>query len=194
MEVLAPPFPLPHPGYVAGRWIQPFATGALGLGTAMSNTSVRLLPFYVPSRLKIDRIGLRITTLAAGGNVRCGIYRHDAALGVPTGAPLCDSGSMSTASTGLVAATVDATLEPGWYWQGVIADNTTVNLQSVAGADPLIAQLVGTPTDSMSNDAATTSRAVAQYAATYGALPTIVPGSVTWATSLGSGIIRMRTA
>lgn len=193
MEIYSPPVVL-HPGYPAGRWIQPFNSGSLGAGTALSSTAIRLLPFYVPVTTKIDRIGLRITTLSAAGNVRCGIYRHDAASGVPGGAPVVDSGSMSTGSTGLVEATVSATLEPGWYWMGVIADNTTVVLQTCLGSEPVLASFIGTATDSISNDAAGTSRAVAQYTATYGALPTITPGSVTFGTTQGTGMIRMRTA
>ena len=188
------PYNAPHPGYIAGRWIQPICYSDLGAGTALSSTNMRLLPFYVPARLRIDRIGLRITTLAAAGNVRCGIYRHDATLGVPTGAPLCDSGSLSTASAGLVAATVDTTMEPGWYWQAVLADNTTVVLQTILSTYPLIAQFCGTMTDTISNDAATTSRAAAQYTATYGALPTIDPALVNFGTTQGTGLIRMRAA
>lgn len=194
MEVLAPPFPLPHPGYVAGRWIKPFSVHQIGAGSALSNGNVRLLPFYVPSRLKIDRIGVRVTTLFAGGNVRCGIYRHDAALGKPIGAPLCDSGNMSTSAADLVEGTVDLTMEPGWYWAGVNSDNTTAALQTCLSAIPLVAMLCGTPTRSVTNDAAATSRAVAQFTSAFGAMPTLTDGGVTWGTSTGTGVIDLRTA
>ena len=56
-------------------------------------------PFYADTPIVIDQLAFEVTTLAAG-NMRVGIYRADRDL-QPIGAPLTDSGDISTNTTGV---------------------------------------------------------------------------------------------
>src|SRR5262245_15153150 len=56
-------------------------------------------PFHVESALVIDRLQFEVTA-ASAGNARIGIYAADRD-SQPVGGPLCDSGDISTGTTGV---------------------------------------------------------------------------------------------
>lgn len=75
--------------------------------TATSTTSIGPLtdvdlyaPFFADTPIVIDQAALEVTTLEAAKNLRAGIYAADTDW-QPVGAPLLDSGNISTATTGV---------------------------------------------------------------------------------------------
>jgi hypothetical protein len=77
-------------------------------------------PVWVATSIVVDQIAGEVTTLVAGQNLRFGLYAADVDL-QPTGAPLIDSGDISTASTGVKTYTpgTPVTLPAGRYLQVV---------------------------------------------------------------------------
>ena len=78
--------------------------------------SLRATRFVVARTVIIDRLAFEVTTLAASGVGRCGIYRATSLTNQYPSALVVDAGEVSTATTGVKAATVATTLCPGVYW------------------------------------------------------------------------------
>lgn len=112
-----PVHPAMHPGYAANRYystpyynIAPVSIGANVLYTAL---------FYCHATTTFTRIGLRVTTLAAG-NCRLGIYKAGGS-GIP-GALVLDAGTFSTGTTGDKEITISQQLVPGLYFLAAVFD------------------------------------------------------------------------
>lgn len=80
----------------------------------------------------ITEIAVDITTAAAGGNIRMGIYHAN-----PNGTPgllIADSGNIATDSTGFTSNTLSTPvfLSTGTYLVADMADNTTVRARGMA--------------------------------------------------------------
>lgn len=121
----------------AGRMISSFAGGVLpGLFYDQSfgctaSTTIQLrsrmdfVPFMVPRDLKIDQLGVVITTAQAGTSVRCAIYEAGSD-GWP-GALKVDGGVVASTATGYAFATVNFTFIAGKeYWVGVKSSGGTL--------------------------------------------------------------------
>lgn len=81
----------------------------------------------LPHRITITRVGYNIGTASAGGTMAIGIYNTDGNLIVQTG-------PQSTGSTGTFTISLTSTtLEPGEYYVGHGADNTTVAIAGNTG-------------------------------------------------------------
>jgi|SRR5687768_6708750 len=115
----------PYPPYVSGKWRLASMDQAIATGQAPGANSIRLYPFYIYSALTIDRLGMCVTTLFAGGNEQAAIYAADTATLNPTGNALVSTASMPSAATGSIEATVSHTFEPGLYWAASNCDNAT---------------------------------------------------------------------
>lgn len=121
---------LPRYTYVAGRWYFLYG-GTTAAGVALANGSIKLAPFELRAPISIDRLGVRITTLAAAGNIQLAIYAMDPVTGKPTGSELLKTGSITTATAVNVNGTPTTTLlVPGFYYGAINADNATVVVQS----------------------------------------------------------------
>lgn len=124
-----------HPGYVAGKWYAPM----LGVqsGTAMAADTVKVIPFFVPQRITVSDLAIRITTVSAGGHVRVGIYASDATTKKPTGNAL-SSAVIATDSALLISATLGAnvSLNPGLYYLASQSDNSTVVCNAPSSSSP----------------------------------------------------------
>lgn len=185
-----------HPGFIAGKWY-PAAVGSVGAGAALANGSVRLRAFYLPRQIRISDLGCRITTLSAGGNVRLGIYRTDAATNLPTGTAVVETGNISTAATGPVSAAVSAaaTLAPGFYYMAVNADNATVVLQTFGTEATAATNLMGSATLATVAWAAGGASFIFTFASAFGAFPDLTGQTLVENTSSNSsGLLYMKAS
>jgi hypothetical protein len=114
-----------HPGYVAGRWYSPPVT--ITTGAAQVADQIRLMPFMVASRCTVSDLGVRITTAAASGHIRLGIYASNATTKMPTGSALSTC-IVATDSTGTISTALgsNVALTPGLYYFASQSDNSTV--------------------------------------------------------------------
>jgi hypothetical protein len=99
-----------------GSWFRPpFYTRTMTQG----GSTARAHFIYINSTIDIDRIGVSIGTAGSlNGSARFGIYGpyDDLDISDAVGAPIVvDSGEIVIDTTGLIANTVDATLQRGWY-------------------------------------------------------------------------------
>jgi hypothetical protein len=67
-----------------------------------------------------DRIGIEVTTLAAGSSIGLAIYNHDATTGLP-GTLLLDAGTVDSTSTGFKEITISQALSAGSYWLATLS-------------------------------------------------------------------------
>lgn len=116
--------PMPHPGYVTGRYYTPLDhTTPTPVG--LSANLMYLVPFAVSQRTTFTRIGIKCTTAQAATNARLGIYR--AIDGVPSNLVL-DAGTVSLAATGDKEITISQQLEAGDYFLAVLSNATTAQI------------------------------------------------------------------
>jgi len=146
--------------------------------TAMSSETATVtldylyaIPFFVPRRVKIDRMGNYNGTLSAGDEYRLGIYAPTSAGDLYPGALLLDSGVIDGSASEWLPATVDVTLNPGnCYWAVAIFKqsksvrcNSRAQLLNVLGfVEPLPGIQDG-------------PRGPIRHAQAYGALPATFP-------------------
>lgn len=172
-----------QPGYIAGRWYHVFP-GFLAAGAAIPANSVRLLPFMLTQSITVSDLGARVTTLAAGGNVRVGVYNSDPTTKVPT-TVAAETGNLSTASATVVNGAVSGgnkLFQPGLFWAAVIADGTaggTVVMQSVNGSWVQAGLLVGSTTQANIASSSTAASLFLTFASTFGAFPDLTGQSLT---------------
>lgn len=135
-----------YPLYVSGKWRLASMDQAISSGQAPGANSIRLYPFYVHRALTIDRLGLYVSTLFAGGNVQAAIYAADATTLNPTGNALVSTASISAAATGSVEATVSATIQPGFYWAATNCDNATNAFSANGSTSTWMSRAIGSAT------------------------------------------------
>lgn len=126
--------------------------GVPGLMFAGQSTMVQVanrlqyIPFFVEHPVTIDRISFEVTTLIAASNVNVGIFHADEDY-QPVGAAIAQTGSVSSATTGVKDTTLGTpvTLQPGRYLIGWICSHAPT-LRSVVFLSPLqgLYHLLGT--------------------------------------------------
>ena len=139
--------------------------------TSPAANTLWALPFWVGKVTKFDTISFNITTSQASQNARAGIYNDTG--NVYPGSLIFDTGSISTASTGMKDTTITSSLQifqPGLYWLAWETSATTIQIRGL---------------NSIPNGAIGGSNALAtgesgfgySVAHTYGALPDPYTGS-----------------
>lgn len=182
-------------GYVAGRWYLPDGPNNRALaGTAPGSGTIRMYPAFIRQTITIDTLGLRVTTLSAGGNVQAAIYASNPATNYPTGSALVSSGSMSTATATSVNAAVSKQLTPGLYWFATNMDNATSACGSFNVDGEYLAQVLGSSTQSISFAGGQTFVGL-QVAQTFGTWPDLTSASFTEnATTGGVALVQFHVA
>lgn len=138
---------------------------------------IKYFPHYLTAPIIVDQIAAEVTALTAATNFRMGLYAADRRW-QPVGAPLMDSGSISTATNGVKTYTpaTPVVLPRGRYVSCTNADNGTVTMRAYVGgmtAGPSMATTMGS------------TMAIAwNVSSTYGAFAT--PGLAWTATDVGS--------
>lgn len=161
----------PYPPFVSGKWRLASMDQAIATGQAPGANSIRLYPFYIPRTLTIDRLGLCVTTLFAGGNVQAAIYASDPTTLNPIGAALVSTASISSAGTGSVEATVSHTFAPGLYWPATNCDNTTNAFDANGSTSTWMARAIGSATQSSCMTTGGGTLSGYTFAQTYGTWP-----------------------
>lgn len=185
-----------HPGYVAGRWYLPFDAGVLAAGSALTTASIKFVPFFVGDTLKLTDLGVRITTLAAGGLIGCAIYEnYPSANNRPQGNPLASVLGLSTAAAAMVSAAAAATLTAGMYWFGVQPDAVAggvVCCQAYGPASSPAGWLTGSTNADRISDSAAGVRSILTVNNTYGSWPNLTGASFTDTTGSVTAIPYMK--
>ena len=133
------------------RW-----TSLLEVPVALSSSSdttanrLSLAPFLCTRSRVISHLAARITQGAASSNVGLAIYAHDATTGLPSGAPICSTGNLSSATSNSTVSSAitgggSVTLTPGIYWMAIWASAANIQYQQTSmnnGSNPWAA-LVG---------------------------------------------------
>jgi len=113
-----------RPGYASGRYHALYPGGALPLasGIAVTAGSLYLAPVFIDRDTTMSELYCTITTTQASQNCQIGLYACDRTSLMPTGAPIYNSGNLSTAVAAAVGATgLSLYLQRGWYWAGGMA-------------------------------------------------------------------------
>lgn len=164
------------PGYIVGNWYVPPQIPQLASGSNPTAGSIRLYPGYIKQQVTINSLGVRINTLAAGGNVQLAIYANNPATGRPTGTALASTASITTAAAGNFNSAVSVQLMPGLYWFAANCDNATAVFESISNLSPSATYLIGSSTQNISLQGSTgiTGLSVAQ---TFGTWPDLTAAS-----------------
>lgn len=104
---------------------------------------------YTPTPLVVDQLAAEITTLHAANNFRMGVYRATPNY-QPWGAPLCDSGDISTATTGIKTYTpaTPFLIPRGPFLTVMTCTSTTAAFRQVKGVvlnSPIDSAIATTP-------------------------------------------------
>ena len=116
-----------HPAFVNSRYYSSYGTAPST--QVLTAGTLYYVPFVVPKTWSPNRIGINVTAGVALSQARMGIYND--VNGVPAGAPLLDTGVVSTAATGVQEVTLSPAqlLPTGFYWLAV-AVGAAVTLSS----------------------------------------------------------------
>ncbi len=139
-------FATPIQSFIANNFYAAIGTN-MAIGAVFSTTITRYTPFFIPYTITISQLGTNVTTLLNGGNFCMAIYANGTN-NRPTGAPLQNTGNLSTTSAGVVMGALGANLQmtPGVYWAASQCDNTTATLIGVNTNASVGTTLVGTST------------------------------------------------
>lgn len=130
-------------GVIVGQYYDNAFHGAANVNLAGAADRIDMAPFYTSQRMRIDELGVAITTNVGGAEVRCFIYESGAS-GWPD-ALTYEGAAIAASSSGFVSHTLDYTFDSGrQYWLGVrssstasmraISQNSAVNL-GIAGSN-----------------------------------------------------------
>lgn len=161
------------PGYVTGKWYQPFGGIQIAEDQAPGSGSIRLMPIVIKQKITIGALATRVATVSASGNVQFAIYASDSISKLPFGTPVYKSASVSTTSLGVVSITgVATTLNPGIYWFCTNSDNAQATYPGHDATTFFFSTFFGSTstTNLLSEDANIVGLGIAQ---TYGTWPTL---------------------
>ncbi len=105
---------------ITGQYINPGNSEATVTAPTIAANTLYAHPLLIPRNLTIDRIAVEIRTGDAGKIARLGIYRDGTNL--YPGALVIDSGEISVAAIGVVAATVSQALTKELYWLAILSN------------------------------------------------------------------------
>jgi hypothetical protein len=172
-----------HPGYLANNWYIPYgATHAQNAGVNPGSGVIRLFAGVIKQTCTLSALGIRVTTLSAGGNVQTAIYANNPATMRPTGTALASTASISTASAAVVNATISVQLTPGLYWFASNMDNATSIITSVGAGSITASALIGSPTQANIMPGSAVGMQGVKITSTFGTWPDLTGQSFTDAT------------
>lgn len=181
---------------IATNWYMPFGYN-LGAGGAVVAGNIRLHPLVIPRTCTVDSLGVRITTLAASGNIQLALYANNYTTGRPTGNALSSTASISTGSTGLGSAAMAASvpITPGIYWAGMNADASAGGvavLNAHTAVCPFMSAIIGSATEANVTPATNQAQLTLLVSQAFGTWPDLTGASFTESTNTAYGIIHYR--
>jgi hypothetical protein len=157
--------------YVSGNYYW-FDSANSGSGQILTANRAYFRPMVISAPITISRLGVRVNTTSAGGNLGLAIYASDPITGLPTGDPLGTT-SVSTASAGLVEATTSINIPAGGlYWYAFNCDNATATFMVVGNNMPSANWIVGNSDMQSLNTGISSSGSIQYQSSTYGTWPT----------------------
>ena len=99
--------------------------GSTGTLTALQ---CRFTPILIPKADTYTRLAADVNNSNAGTNCSISIYSPSSTTFLPA-AKLADTGSMSTATAGVIEGTISQYLDQGFYWLGVCCDSALVQFR-----------------------------------------------------------------
>lgn len=152
-------------GVIPGMFYDQSFTAAAS-GTIAARSSMDAYPFMVPRNLKIDQIGVNVTTIGSSSRVRLSVYAAGA-----NGWPaeiLLDTPVIATTTVGYMFATVDFTFQAGvMYWLGIKATGSSLpTLRSILAAGTRSLGITSTTGNSYNNVLSTAAAGGADVAST----------------------------
>jgi hypothetical protein len=119
--------PTVSPGVIRGRYyygLDGSANAANPFSLLAANTW--FAPFYVPERTTWTRLGFNVVTAAAGGLCQAALYISQSQQ--PASSPVVITPSFDASTTGDKEATINVTLDAGFYWLGVMGNNNSIEV------------------------------------------------------------------
>lgn len=157
-------------------------TDAAFTTSATTTNTIIATPLFLPPGETINRIGVEVTTLQAGGDIRLGLYEDDN--GVP-GDLILDAGTVSTATTGNKEITISHTTSGRMIW--AVAFTASATAQCRVYSSPSFGHIIGR--DAMGSNAVV--RCITRSLA-YGPLPTPFGTPVYNVTSINPPVVWVR--
>ena len=180
--------------YALNFWIAPLE-GSVGAGAAMVANTIYLYPFVLSRSITVGELGARVNTVATGSSIQLAIY--GSLDGQPNGQPLGNTGSLSSATQGVVSSDITDFNLTGLttYWMATTSD-ANPTLQHLTGAAPNNASAVlGAPTLAQVSSAATASGGWRSVSQTFGTWPNLAAGDTTVQTgSPRGGLVYLKVA
>lgn len=129
--------------YRAGQYYPPM--GSISGVVAPANNSARAMPFWLPRRRLIDRIGVETTVAGeAGSLLRFAVYADRDTDSYP-GALLFDAGTVAAdGAIGLKEITIAQYVGPGLIWLAVVAQNAVTTRPTMRSIQAGIMQIGST--------------------------------------------------
>lgn len=149
----------------------------------------------------LDRVShlprVRITTLAASGNIQLAIYANNSTTNRPTGSQLAATGNIVTdvatyLSTDITGA--DVALTPGVYWAAVNSDNATVVCQVNSTTQTVAAYTVGVATATNGTSATATAGWLLTTPLTFGTWGDLTGATFTETTGVANALLWLKVA
>lgn len=182
------PSPIIQPAYAAGDFIYPAGLGSVTDRTPSTSAHVSAWFFGSQLALRLDRVGVHLTTPQTGAACMLGLYSNNR--GRPS-ALLLDAGEVSLASgSGLIAATISySIIGPFWVlaWMKNVATQATIKGTSTQAGGGFFPQ----PGFGTSSAAIISLGLDAAYPAS---MPATAPAVVTTGTSTSDPIPILRSA
>ena len=119
---------------VVGQYMLPYGQAFTTSGFAVTADRLYAIPFVAARAMTVDRIAIKVTTLAAGKKARLGIY-NSGSDGEPSSLVL-DAGEVDVSSVGVKAITISQSLTKGLYWLACVSDGTPSVQRYYAYATP----------------------------------------------------------
>lgn len=162
--------------WASGRYyfLPPFAS--VTTSATMGVATLRAVPFWVPNRVTLSRLGAEITSAGdAGSKLRLGIYADDGT-GRP-GALVIDAGQINGDSATVQELTISQVLRPGVYFACSVVQSVTTTQPTVRTVSPQ-GLLPNTDAGTSIPGAAATAVGFSQSSVT-AALPSVWTGTAT---------------
>jgi hypothetical protein len=117
-------------GVIVGQYYDNAFQGTASSTLAGAANRIDMAPFYTSQRLRIDQLGVSVSTAVASSLVRCFIYASGES-GWPDELLYEGDSDLSGAATGYVSHSLDFTFDAGrQYWLGV-RHSSTATLRSI---------------------------------------------------------------
>ena len=162
-----------HPGFRSGKYYlhTPFVSSITSSTTGLEGiNSLTYVPFFIPKKISLDRLGIRCATTRAGSLSRIGIY-NNSSNGLPSNL-LLDAGELDTSSVGFKESIINLSLNIGWYW---LAANCNILTPNVQISNSFFGSLYFAGSDAPTT--ASNDFCYSQGSVAYGALPSVAPVS-----------------